>query len=229
LWYSRVRPGNEQDAAAFARATLPCHGPKQMWKFMQGMIMHHSQAVEMTALIASRTENESCARWAQGSVVPSRTNKVDEAVAGGQGRSSSMATPGKANMDMSHEKMALMPGMLTPERWRRCGRRRARSSIKSIFERHDSAPRWRDDHGEGFVRYAGRGAGCRGIQLRDGMWTIRNGRDQDMQVFWRKNHPRETHFFGAGVGLRLALACSRMTPARCCASETALAVIVSPR
>src|ERR1700730_6408450 len=26
--------------------------------FMQGMIMHHSQAVEMTALIASRTENK---------------------------------------------------------------------------------------------------------------------------------------------------------------------------
>ena len=25
---------------------------------MQGMIMHHSQAVEMTALIASRTENK---------------------------------------------------------------------------------------------------------------------------------------------------------------------------
>ena len=27
-------------------------------EFMQGMIMHHSQAVEMTALIASHTENK---------------------------------------------------------------------------------------------------------------------------------------------------------------------------
>ena len=27
-------------------------------EFMQGMIMHHAQAVEMTALIASRTENK---------------------------------------------------------------------------------------------------------------------------------------------------------------------------
>ena len=39
------------------RATLPPRSPKDV-EFMQGMIMHHAQAVEMTALIESRTENK---------------------------------------------------------------------------------------------------------------------------------------------------------------------------
>ena len=39
------------------RATLPPHSPADM-QFMQDMIMHHAQAVEMTALIDSHTENK---------------------------------------------------------------------------------------------------------------------------------------------------------------------------
>src|SRR5256714_15648988 len=39
------------------RATLPPRSPKDV-EFMQGMIMHHAQAVEMTALIESHTENK---------------------------------------------------------------------------------------------------------------------------------------------------------------------------
>lgn len=39
------------------RATLPPVTPADV-KFMQGMIMHHAQAVEMTALIESRTQNK---------------------------------------------------------------------------------------------------------------------------------------------------------------------------
>src|SRR6266550_2383704 len=38
------------------RATLPPLSPADV-KFMQGMIMHHAQAVEMTALIESHTQN----------------------------------------------------------------------------------------------------------------------------------------------------------------------------
>lgn len=38
------------------RGTLPATSPKDV-EFMQGMIMHHAQAVEMTALIAARTTN----------------------------------------------------------------------------------------------------------------------------------------------------------------------------
>ena len=39
------------------RAILPVLSPKDI-EFMQGMITHHAQAVEMTALIASRTGNK---------------------------------------------------------------------------------------------------------------------------------------------------------------------------
>src|SRR6266404_8607552 len=39
------------------RATLPPRSHADV-EFMQGMIMHHSQAVEMTALTASHTENK---------------------------------------------------------------------------------------------------------------------------------------------------------------------------
>src|SRR2546430_3329816 len=38
------------------RATLPPRSPKDV-EFMQGMIMHHAQAVEMTALIELQTQN----------------------------------------------------------------------------------------------------------------------------------------------------------------------------
>src|SRR5207302_4869863 len=39
------------------RARLPSRSPKDV-EFMQGMIMHHAQAVEMTALIESHTQNK---------------------------------------------------------------------------------------------------------------------------------------------------------------------------
>src|SRR5438132_4611684 len=39
------------------RAKLPPRSSADV-QFMQGMIMHHAQAVEMTALIASRTQNK---------------------------------------------------------------------------------------------------------------------------------------------------------------------------
>src|SRR5262245_37795056 len=42
---------------ANTRAILPQRSAKDV-EFMQGMIMHHAQAVEMTALIESRTENK---------------------------------------------------------------------------------------------------------------------------------------------------------------------------
>src|ERR1700752_2782373 len=43
------------------RATLPPASPKDV-EFMQGMIMHHAQGVEMTALIESHTENKDLRR-----------------------------------------------------------------------------------------------------------------------------------------------------------------------
>jgi len=85
-------------------------------EFMQGMILHHAQAVEMTALIASHTENKDL--HALGARISS--SQTDEIkfmkrwlVARGQSVPKSMdSMPG---MDMSGGAMTLMPGMLTAE------------------------------------------------------------------------------------------------------------------
>ena len=56
-----VQPGAPGQASktlpASTRPDLPQLSPADV-AFMQGMIMHHAQAVEMTALIASRTQNK---------------------------------------------------------------------------------------------------------------------------------------------------------------------------
>lgn len=55
-----VQPGAPGQASRklpdSTRATLPATSPKDI-EFMQGMIMHHAQAVEMTDMIAERTNN----------------------------------------------------------------------------------------------------------------------------------------------------------------------------
>src|SRR5688572_26417251 len=56
-----VRPGAPGQPTkilpASTRAKLPPSSRKDV-EFMQGMIMHHAQAVEMTALIEERTKNK---------------------------------------------------------------------------------------------------------------------------------------------------------------------------
>lgn len=56
-----VRPGAPGEPTkklpADTRSNLPANSKKD-FEFMQGMIMHHAQAVEMTALIADRTTNK---------------------------------------------------------------------------------------------------------------------------------------------------------------------------
>ena len=83
---------------------------------MQGMIMHHAQAVEMTALIASHTDNKQL--HALGSRIGSSQSdeiKFMKRWLAARGESVSMATSEMPGMAMAHEKMHLMPGMLTPE------------------------------------------------------------------------------------------------------------------
>jgi uncharacterized protein (DUF305 family) len=56
-----VQPGAPGEASRklpdSTRASLPATSPKDI-EFMQGMIMHHAQAVEMTDMIAERTNNK---------------------------------------------------------------------------------------------------------------------------------------------------------------------------
>ena len=97
------------------RATLPPRSHADV-EFMQGMIMHHSQAVEMTALIVSHTENKDL-RSLGARIGSSQSDEIKfmRQWLAARGERVSVATPGMPSMDMSREPMALMPGMLTPE------------------------------------------------------------------------------------------------------------------
>jgi len=102
------------------KAILPPSSPKNV-EFMQGMIMHHAQAVEMTALIKSRTENKDL-KLLGARISKSQSDEMNfmKQWLESRGESISMAMPKMTNMDMpgmdmsSHQNM-LMPGMLTQE------------------------------------------------------------------------------------------------------------------
>jgi uncharacterized protein (DUF305 family) len=82
--------------------------------FMQGMIMHHQQAVEMTALIPSHTENKEVrALGARISLSQSDEIRFMKRWLIERGQSTSMAMSGMPDMDKNGKPM-MMPGMLTP-------------------------------------------------------------------------------------------------------------------
>jgi uncharacterized protein (DUF305 family) len=89
-------------------------------EFMQGMIMHHSQAVEMTALIPSHTENKDV-RSLGTRISRSQSDEIKfmQRWLALRGEPISMAMPEMADMDKntdhSAHSMPLMPGMLTAQ------------------------------------------------------------------------------------------------------------------
>ena len=83
---------------------------------MQGMVMHHQQAVEMTALIPSHTENKDLRTLgARISLSQSDEIKFMKRWLLARGESESMAMPGMPDMDRNGNPMQPMPGMLTPQ------------------------------------------------------------------------------------------------------------------
>src|SRR4030095_13618470 len=87
-------------------------------EFMQGMIMHHGQAVQMTALINERTTNKNL-RLLGSRISHSQESEMKfmERWLKLRGEPTSMPMPASHNMpgmDMSKHQM-LMPGMLTAE------------------------------------------------------------------------------------------------------------------
>jgi uncharacterized protein (DUF305 family) len=132
------------------RAELPPQSPADV-EFMQGMIMHHAQAVEMTALMPSHTENKEL--LALGSRISS--SQTDEIrfmkrwlAARGEPLSMTMhrATPEMQGGDMAHHSMAplaLMPGMLTPEQMGALGKARGaefdRLFLTGMMQHHNGA------------------------------------------------------------------------------------------
>ena len=112
--------------------------------FMQGMIMHHAQAVEMTALIASRTENPKIrALGAKISSSQSEEMNFMQRWLVSRGEPISMEMPGMPGMDMSGKAMQPMPGMLSPSQMDRLREAKAatfdRLFLTGMIQHHNGA------------------------------------------------------------------------------------------
>jgi uncharacterized protein (DUF305 family) len=98
--------------------TLPPSSPKDV-EFMQGMIVHHAQAVEMTALIDSHTTNKDL-RLLGARISHSQSEEIKfmKHWLEVKGAPTSMPMQGMSGMDMPGMDMSshhMMPGMLTPK------------------------------------------------------------------------------------------------------------------
>ncbi len=119
-----VQPGAPGQATKIlpstTRAKLPPRSPKDV-EFMQGMIMHHAQAVEMTALLESRTENKEL-RLLGKRISHTQSDEINFMKRWLETRGEKIPLPmpemkEMSGMNMSSHKqhLMLMPGMLTPK------------------------------------------------------------------------------------------------------------------
>lgn len=118
-----VRPGAPGQPTralpASTRAKLPKRSAKDV-EFMQGMIMHHAQAVEMTALIESRTENKNV-RLLGARISQSQSDEMKFMKRWLEARGESVSRPmpempdSHSHADQSSAHQMLMPGMLSSQ------------------------------------------------------------------------------------------------------------------
>lgn len=112
-------------------------------EFMQGMIHHHAQAVEMTALIPAHTENKSL-RSLGARISSSQSDEIKfmKRWLAVRGQSVPTENPNMPGMDMSRT-MPLMPGMLTPEQMdalhKAKGREFDRLFLVGMIQHHNGA------------------------------------------------------------------------------------------
>ena len=97
------------------RAVLPPRSQADV-EFMQGMIHHHAQAVEMTAMISSHTQNKDL-RSLGARISSSQSDEIKfmKRWLAARGESVPKAMAPMPGMDMPGDTKALMPGMLTPQ------------------------------------------------------------------------------------------------------------------
>ncbi len=110
---------------------------------MQGMIMHHAQAVEMTALIESSTQNrELRLLGARISHSQSEEIKFMQRWLDARGEPLSLPMQDMAGMDMLRHPM-LMPGMLTPKQMEALGKAKGaefdRLFLTGMIQHHGGA------------------------------------------------------------------------------------------
>ncbi len=101
---TKVLPSN-------TRAKLPPRSPKDV-EFMQGMIMHHAQAVEMTALIEERTDNKEV-RLLGARISQSQSDEMKFMARWLENRGEPTEMPMPKGMSGHHAHHMMMPGMLS--------------------------------------------------------------------------------------------------------------------
>lgn len=120
------------------RATLPPSSPADV-QFMQGMIVHHAQAVEMTALIESHTENKDV-RSLGARISRSQADEIKfmKRWLASRGQPVSPAMHGTHDMHHMH-----MPGMLSEEQMEALRKARGeefdRLFLTGMIQHHDGA------------------------------------------------------------------------------------------
>jgi uncharacterized protein (DUF305 family) len=117
-------PGHSNKTLTPETADAPPRKPSDAdVKFMQGMIMHHSQAVEMTELLRTRSQDKEVQALGK-RISISQTDEMrfmkewltERGLPISEPSSMDMAAMDMAGMDHDHMDMAMpmMPGMLTP-------------------------------------------------------------------------------------------------------------------
>lgn len=108
-------------------------------EFMQGMIMHHAQAVEMTSWIVSHSENKDL-RSLGARISRSQSDEIRfmRRWLAARGQPASMAMAGMKGMEMP-----LMPGMLSPEQMEALGKAKDaefdRLFLTGMIQHHNGA------------------------------------------------------------------------------------------
>jgi len=114
-----VQPGApgapSKTLSSSTRAVLPPRSTADVG-FMQGMIIHHAQAVEMTAMIPSHTQNKNL-RTLGARISSSQSDEIKfmKRWLAARGESVPKTTADMPGMEMLGETMPRMHGMLTPE------------------------------------------------------------------------------------------------------------------
>lgn len=125
------------------RAKLPPSSPKDV-EFMQGMIMHHAQAVEMTTMIESRTENKEI-RLLGARISQSQSDEMNfmKRWLEIRGERISMSDDDTSGMKHSGHHHHLMPGMLSAKQMealkKAAGAEFDRLFLQGMIQHHEGA------------------------------------------------------------------------------------------
>lgn len=126
------------------RAELPPRSRKDV-EFMQGMIMHHAQAVEMTDMIESRTTNDAV-RLIGSRISKSQSDEMEFMKRWLAVRGEPVSPPMAGGQMHGHSHWAshaLMPGMLSPEQMdalrKAKGAEFDRLFLKGMIQHHEGA------------------------------------------------------------------------------------------